>query len=103
MAIPSTAKKVFQPAIRIVFSYSVLLLTGCNRKEEAAQTATMDFSQLAPEQAKNTQNQTPASDVSVIIPNMLLNALVFSVNHPEAVPARIHQERAHISPIWNRP
>jgi len=103
MAILSTAKKVYEPAIRIVFSFSVLLLTGCNRKEEAAQTITMDFSRLAPELANNTQNQIPASEASAMMPHTLLDALVFGVKLPEAVPARFHQERAYTSPIWNMP
>jgi len=103
MAILSTAKKVFEPAIRIVFSFSVLLLTGCNRKEEAAQTASMDFNRLAPEQVNNTQNQIPASEASAMMPHTLLDALVFGVKRPEAVPARIHQECAYTWPIWKMP
>jgi len=99
MAILISAKKLLEPAVRIVFSFSVLLVEGCDRKEETTQTSTLDFCQLAPELANNTQNQRPASEASAIVLNTLLDALIFGDKRPEGVPAR-NQERAYTSPIW---
>jgi hypothetical protein len=48
--------------LTLTFTIIVLLLNGCDQKQQTAQPATTDSSQPASEQTKNTQSQTPVHE-----------------------------------------